>query len=577
MKRVLLIIMSFIFLGGAVTGSALLLSGCNYEQTSEDNSQEDILDDNQNNNEEDNSGSGDDNNTDNPDYDDETTAQAHNFSVRAQFRTSSTSYSTASSSTSSPAQAFRLRWYDSSGTQSWGGTRTVNTGASDTSGNGYIYASYFSYSYSLIAQGRYVQIASNGPSGYTCVGMTTSSSWSNTANTTSNTSTRYYNGSLYSSAPSVSTSVTGTVYVRFRQSYEVGYIVWSSANSYFQTPSVYQTMLAGVGPTLFDDNFTQFNGYTLIGWSTTRNDTTPDYDLGEELPDSFANGDKTLYGVYERDPYVLTINYYSQSTSNTINLGISTNQGTVSASQISVNGSATITADGTGTHTITISKSGSNSGGHYYYIGTSSSATTVDTYTYSWSPTSDRSINIYVVQRYTITYNGNGSTSGSTSTTYKRHGTNATIASNGFSRTGHTFQGWATTSSGSVRYDPGDSYTTNANEVLYAVWEANTLTNTYYYRNTSGTNTSTTQTFSYGQSFTTLTASNISNEYTSNGWSLSMWGTSSTTTSTGYSAGETVSSSTSGRSLYAVSNRTVSITYDTNGGINMVIHMIIQL
>ena len=33
MKRFLMIILSFIFLGGAVTGSALLLSGCNYEQT----------------------------------------------------------------------------------------------------------------------------------------------------------------------------------------------------------------------------------------------------------------------------------------------------------------------------------------------------------------------------------------------------------------------------------------------------------------------------------------------------------------------------------------------------------------
>ncbi len=103
-----------------MTGSALLLSGCNYEQTESEggNSQDDISDDNQNNNEEDNS---DEENSDNPDYDDETSAQAHNFSVIAQFRTSSTSFSTASSSTSDPAQAFRLRWYDSNGTISWGG------------------------------------------------------------------------------------------------------------------------------------------------------------------------------------------------------------------------------------------------------------------------------------------------------------------------------------------------------------------------------------------------------------------------------------------------------------------------
>ena len=33
MKRFLMIILSFIFLGGAVTGSALLLSGCDSVQT----------------------------------------------------------------------------------------------------------------------------------------------------------------------------------------------------------------------------------------------------------------------------------------------------------------------------------------------------------------------------------------------------------------------------------------------------------------------------------------------------------------------------------------------------------------
>ena len=557
MKRFLMIILSFIFLGGAVTGSALLLSGCDSVQTESGGgiSQDDILDDNQNNNEEDNS---DEENSDNPDYDDETSAQAHNFTVRAQFRTSSTSTSTATSSTSSPAKAFRLRWYDSNGTISWGGTRTVNTGASDTSGNGYIYASYFSYSYSLIAQGRYVQIASNGPSGYTCVGMTTSSSWTNTSYTTENTSTRYFNGSLYSSKPSTSESVTGSVYVKFRKIYDIDFHVWTSVNTYDSSAYTDRDALAGVGfstPSSVPD----FDGYTFIGWSTTQNDTTPTYAPGEELPDSLISVGRTFYACYERDPYVLTINYYSRSATNSVSLNVSTSRGTLSSSSMSLNGSVKLTADGTSTHTVTISESSS----YTYYIGTSSSATTTS-YSYSWSPTSDKSINIYVVQRYSITYNGNGATSGSTSTTYKRHGTNATIASNGFSRTGHTFQGWATSSSGSVRYDPGDSYTTNANELLYAVWEANTLTNTYYYRNKGGTNTSTTQTFSYGESFTTLTASNISNEYFSNGWVLVGWATSSTATSY-ISTGESILNY-SGSSYYAVSRRQVSITYNTGGG-----------
>ena len=578
MKRFLMIILSFIFLGGAVTGSALLLSGCQYEQTESGDSQDGVLDDNQNN--EGNTGESTDEATDgtsdgeidneNPDEDDETETKAvtHNFYVIAQFRTSSSSYSDASTSTSSPSRAISLRWYDSNGTISWGGTRTVNSGASNTSGDGYIYASYLHYTYDgWIRQGRYVMIAPYSYSGYTCVGMTTSSSWTNTSYTTENTSTRYFNGSLYSSKPSTSESVTGSVYVKFRKIYDIDFHVWTSVNTYDSSAYTDRDALAGVGfstPSSVPD----FDGYTFIGWSTTQNDTTPTYAPGEELPDSLISVGRTFYACYERDPYVLTINYYSRNASNTINLGISSNRGTVSSSSISLNGSATVTADGTSTHTITISKSGSNSGSYYYYIGTSSSATTVDTYTYSWSPTSDRTISIYVVQRYTITYNGNGSTSGSTSTTYKRHGTNATIASNGFSRTGHTFQGWATSLSGSVRYDPGDSYSTNANETLYAVWEADTLTNRYYYRNTSGSRVSTTQTFNYGQSFTFLSDSSISNEYTANGWSLMLWATNSTTTNEGYPVGEEASSSltTSGRTFYAISARSVSITYNTGGG-----------
>lgn len=81
----------------------------------------------------------------------------------------------------------------------------------------------------------------------------------------------------------------------------------------------------------------------------------------------------------------------------------------------------------------------------------------------------------------TITYYGNGATSGSTVTQYKKYGASATIKANsgtggtGFSRTGYTFLGWATSVSATApnsSYDPGDSYSSNANLKLYAVWKA---------------------------------------------------------------------------------------------------------
>lgn len=39
-------------------------------------------------------------------------------------------------------------------------------------------------------------------------------------------------------------------------------------------------------------------------------------------------------------------------------------------------------------------------------------------------------------------------------------------------RAGYTFQGWATSPTGAVEYQPGDLYTDNADLVLYAVWES---------------------------------------------------------------------------------------------------------
>ena len=109
--------------------------------------------------------------------------------------------------------------------------------------------------------------------------MTTSSSWTNTSYTTENTSTRYFNGSLYSSKPSTSESVTGSVYVKFRKIYDIDFHVWTSVNTYDSSAYTDRDALAGVGfstPSSVPD----FDGYTFIGWSTTQNDTTPTYAPG---------------------------------------------------------------------------------------------------------------------------------------------------------------------------------------------------------------------------------------------------------------------------------------------------------
>jgi len=78
-----------------------------------------------------------------------------------------------------------------------------------------------------------------------------------------------------------------------------------------------------------------------------------------------------------------------------------------------------------------------------------------------------------------ISFNGNGSTGGSTSAQNDRSGT-FNLSSNGFTKTGYSFAGWATSTSGAVAYANGASYTVNQSnrgpKTLYAKWTANKYT-----------------------------------------------------------------------------------------------------
>lgn len=83
--------------------------------------------------------------------------------------------------------------------------------------------------------------------------------------------------------------------------------------------------------------------------------------------------------------------------------------------------------------------------------------------------------NITVSDPYAITYNVNGG-SGSVASQDKRTGINLTLASSGFTRTGYTLDGWATSAGGDKAYDLGATYTGNAALSLYAHWTQNTAT-----------------------------------------------------------------------------------------------------
>lgn len=134
----------------------------------------------------------------------------------------------------------------------------------------------------------------------------------------------------------------------------------------------------------------------------------------------------------------------------------------------------------------------------YAFVGwaTSSSATSA-TYAPGASYTTDANLALYAVwtlNKYEITYNANGGTN-APATQNKAHGTNLTLSATvptktytvTFNANGGTvdvanrqisceFLGWATSSSAtSATYQPGGTFTTNANTTLYAVWKNVTL------------------------------------------------------------------------------------------------------
>ena len=150
-------------------------------------------------------------------------------------------------------------------------------------------------------------------------------------------------------------------------------------------------------------------------------------------------------------------------------------EGTFDGTNITGEGTVTVESDGAREHDLYIINGLTGTPEYDYYIGTSSTATTVNQFSATYNMTTNRTINIYIYQRYEVSYNPNGG-SGSMSLSYKRHGTDLTLSANTFTRTSYVFAGWATSASGSVVYQDKGRYTSNADDVLYAVWEKQVYT-----------------------------------------------------------------------------------------------------
>ena len=169
---------------------------------------------------------------------------------------------------------------------------------------------------------------------------------------------------------------------------------------------------------------------------------------------------------------------------------------------------------------------------------------------------------------YTILYNGNGNTGGTVPSTgsVQNGGTAHVIsgATNPPTKTGYTFAGWYTTSTGTggTSYAVGASYSTAANLNLFAKWTAASRTVTYALDGGTSTATTTQLTGKVVGDTVTLPASNTMSK---TGYSFAGWSDGTNTFAGG--ATWTVPASDSNFTLTALWNtQTLTYSYDTNGG-----------
>jgi len=161
--------------------------------------------------------------------------------------------------------------------------------------------------------------------------------------------------------------------------------------------------------------------------------------------------------------------------------------------------------------------------------------------------------------KYTISYNANGG-SGAPSSQTKTYGYSLTLSTTKPTRTGYTFLGWSTSKSAtSATYEPGDTYTSEGDATLYAVWKI--ITYTVKFDANGGTGAPGNQTKTYGTALT-LT----STKPTRTGYTFKSWNTKADGSGTSYASGGSYTSNAA-VTLYAIwTANQYAVKYNANGG-----------
>lgn len=141
----------------------------------------------------------------------------------------------------------------------------------------------------------------------------------------------------------------------------------------------------------------------------------------------------------------------------------------------------------------------------------------------SYTPTGNITLHAQWYAPYTVSYNANGG-SGAPGNQVKVYNTNLTLSSTKPTRSGYSFVRWNTnTSDTGTAYNPGATYSSNANLTLYAIWNRTVSFNANY---TGGTNPAALT----SRSYTAITLPTM----TRTGWKFVDWNTAANGSGTSY-------------------------------------------
>lgn len=253
-----------------------------------------------------------------------------------------------------------------------------------------------------------------------------------------------------------------------------------------------------------------------------------------------ANGSGTAYGPGASFTLNANTTLYAQwiSTLKTITFNSNEGTGTMTAQAACAPEAIKTNAYTRAGYTFSGWNTAANGSGTAYSGGATYNFTADVTLYAQWTPNNN-----------TITFDKNAAdATGSTPPQILATGSSANLTTNGYSRSGYTFAGWATSASGIVVYADQASYTMGTGNVtLFAKWTANTYQVIFNKNHADATGTMSNQQIAY------QTTSNLtSNAFTRTGYAFNEWNTAADGSGTGYANSAAYTMSTLGdKTLYA--------------------------